>query len=79
MPNGKYNDHPITDMLNYGEHPFPPDMEEMIRRIYEINPSAGNELGMEPFEWEKGFKLDDGRERLKTLLNRLEASKEGAY
>ena len=68
MPNGKPGDHPITDMLVHRKHPFPRDMEAMIREIYAIDPRILDELQWEPFEWEKGERLQKGRETLRRLL-----------
>ena len=33
MPNGKHHDSPLTDMMVRGTHPFPPDIEESLRKI----------------------------------------------
>lgn len=70
MPNGKPGDNPITDLLNYGQHPFPSDIEQMVRELARINPQSLNELGWEPFDWEKGKDLDMGRQHLKDLLEK---------
>jgi hypothetical protein len=66
--NGKRGDNPISDMMIYGTHPFPEDMEVTIRLIHSINPELLDELGWEPFEWAKGKRPDQGREMLTTLL-----------
>ena len=70
MPNGRQGDHPITDMLDYGEHPFPSDIEDMLRKLHAIDPKLilGWDLAYEPFDWEKGLNLDVGRKQLKELL-----------
>lgn len=68
MPNGKPGDNPITDMLIHGKHPFPSDIEEMIRRIHAINPGILHDLEWKPFDWEQGKNLEEGREELKRLL-----------
>jgi hypothetical protein len=75
MPNGKPADNPLTDMLVYGRHPFPADMEEMILRIHKADPSLLSDLGWEPFEWEVGKNLEDGRERLREKLRHLKDEK----
>ena len=60
MPNGKYGDNPLTDMTIHGRHPFPPDIELLLRRIDDL----GRKLGRWPlgenwpysaqeFEWER--------------------------
>ena len=68
MPNGKVVDHPITDLLIHYKHPFPPDMEEMIRRLHAINPALLDNLELEPFDRERGKNLRQGRKRLRELL-----------
>ncbi|HEV2764963.1 MAG TPA: hypothetical protein VGV38_18415 [Pyrinomonadaceae bacterium] len=66
--NGKTGDHPITDLLLYNMHPFPSDMEEMIRKLHATNPDALHALGLEPFDWEEGKNLEQGRAQLRALL-----------
>ena len=68
MPNGKPGDNPLTDMFSHGLHPFPADMEEMLRRLDSVRPGILSELGWEPFYWEAGRDLDAGRERLRVML-----------
>ena len=70
MPNGRQGDHPITDMLYYNEHPFPPDIEEMLRKLHAIDPKLilGWDLADEPWDWQNGRNLDAGRKQLKALL-----------
>jgi hypothetical protein len=70
MPNGRQGDHPITDMLHYGEHPFPSDIEDMLRKLHAIDPMLilGSDLSWEPFDWQKGRNLEAGRKQLKALL-----------
>jgi hypothetical protein len=68
MPNGRIGDHPLTDMFSYGRHPFPADMEAMLRKLDSVRPGILSELGLEPFDWEAGRNLDAGRERLRDLL-----------
>ncbi len=71
MANGKPGDNPITDMLIHGKHPFPPDIEAMLREIHAIDVEALWSLEWAPFDWEKGEKLDEARERLRAILARL--------
>ena len=59
-------------MLVHGRHPFPPDMEEMIRRIHSVEPRLLDELGPAPFDWESGRGLDSGRTLLRRLLQTID-------
>jgi hypothetical protein len=68
--NGKPGDNPITDMLFYGKHPFPTDMEEMIRTLHAIDRRVLSDLGWEPFSWERGERLEEGRKHLAELLQK---------
>ena len=72
MPNGRLGDNPITDMLIHGKHPFPSDIEAMLRQLHAIDPMIilGFDLALEPFDWERGRNLEAGRKRLKELLSR---------
>jgi hypothetical protein len=81
MPNGKPGDHPLTDMLIHGKHPFPADMEEMLRKILQLDPIfpdgkrrfADQVRWLERFDdWERGKNLDEGRKALKQVLDDLE-------
>ena len=74
MPNGRESDHPFSDLLDYGHHPFPADVEDLVRAIARIDRSALVGFDLEPFRWERGEDLDEGRERLRALLHRLERS-----
>jgi hypothetical protein len=79
MANGKPGDHPITDMLVHGMHPFPADIEQMVRKLLSLNPQFPDdgrryneqvEWDNRFFAWERGEGLDEGRSALKTELAR---------
>jgi hypothetical protein len=80
MPNGKPGDHPLTDMLVHGMHPFPMDMESLLREILAIDPAFPD--GLRPYvkqvewdrrfsDWERGLNLDEGRRELQAVLVEL--------
>jgi hypothetical protein len=76
MPNGKKGDHPLSDLILHGAHPFPRDMEEVLLRIHALGRAAGRwPLGQNwpysprEFHWERGEGLEEGRK----LLLHLEA------
>ena len=80
MPNGKPGDHPITDMLVHGMHPFPTDMEDLLRQVLLLDPNFpdGKRYYVEQvrwehrfFDWERGKNLDEGRIALHKILEEL--------
>jgi hypothetical protein len=76
MPNGTIGDHPLTDSLHHGRHPFPPDIERLILAIAAITPEALHDTKMpeaEWFAWEKGERLDDARRILSAKLRQFQA------
>ena len=86
MPNGKPGDHPLTDMLVHGLHPFPADIEKLLREILLIDPDFPD--GKRPyteqvewyeslFDWQRGKSLDKGRAALKLMLAQLRKAGEG--
>ena len=86
MPNGTLGDHPLTDMLVHGKHPFPSDIEAMLREVLAIQPHFPD--GRRPYveqlrwddrfwEWSRGEGLDEGRDALRQVLNDLRAEQCG--
>jgi hypothetical protein len=74
MPNGKIGDHPITDLLIHGRHPFPQEIEDMILEIVRLDSSRTFDgLGTKPFDWEEGKNLDEARELLGKTIRNLKA------
>jgi hypothetical protein len=68
MANGKPHDDPILDTVSYGLHPFPPDIEELIKQVYPRNPGALSALEGAPLHWARGEHLAEARDLLKGLL-----------
>ena len=86
MPNGRPGDHPLTDMLVYGAHPFPQDMETLLREILAIDPGFpdGKRRYLEQIEWDDRFhdwvagkNLDEGRRALRAILDEIAKGREG--
>ena len=80
LPNGRPGDHPLTDLLVHGMHPFPEDMEKMLREILALDPDFPD--GRRPYAegvewmkmfgaWARGEQLDEGRESLRLVLDEL--------
>lgn len=70
MPNGRPGDHPLTDLFIHGQHPFPADMEEMLLELRRLDPGCGRHLQDDAFAWEQGRRLDEGRAKIRELLQR---------
>lgn len=74
MPNGKIGDNPLSDMFMHDRHPFPPDMEEMIRELHRINRTVFDDnFSSDVFDWEQGENLEEGRVKLKKFLEQCRA------
>ena len=90
MPNGKPGDHPVTDLLVHGWHPFPEDIEALIREIHALETlDARKELWASIYErawdWQqrglskthqspKDSVLNEGRQWLQVQVRRLKES-----
>lgn len=79
MVNGKRGDNPLMDLVAYGEHPFPPDIEDMLLQIESLGrqsdryPLGQNwPFGGREFQWEAGQDLDGARRDLAHMLAMLE-------
>ena len=64
----KPGEHPVVDMFEYGKHPFPYDIEMMLRKIDEIDHDLLDKFEDSFIPWAKGEKLEEGRKQLKALL-----------
>jgi hypothetical protein len=68
MVNGSPRDHPLSDLFLDGAHPFPPDVEELIRRLADIDGLLLGHMAQDTFEWQAGRQLDEGRAKLRELI-----------
>jgi hypothetical protein len=87
MANGKRGDGPLSDMLNHDLHPFPDDMEKMLRQILEIQPGFPDGRRhfvkqlkwLDRFDaWARGEQTDEGRKALTQVLDELQAGGDAA-
>ena len=85
MANGKRGDGPLSDMLIHGLHPFPADMEALLREVLRLQPKfpdgkrryAEQLAWMRRFDdWERGQNLEEGRVALHQVLAELSDSGE---
>jgi hypothetical protein len=83
MANGKHGDSALSDMLNHGMHPFPADIEQLLREVLVLQPRFPD--GKRPYVqqiewmqriegWAQGKALDEGRIALKQVLAELRSS-----
>lgn len=79
MPNGKAGDGPLTDFVLHGSHPFPADIEDLLRRIETLGRAAGRwplgenwPFSTRDFDWATGRDLDGARGDLRHLFEMLE-------
>jgi hypothetical protein len=68
---GVVGNNPINDCLENGKHPFPADIEDLIRKIDSIQPSALDSVTAEAAAWANGQNLEAARARLRKILDEL--------
>lgn len=68
MANGRPGDNPLSDLMLHGQHPFPADIEAMLRRLYALDPKLLRQFDGVVFDWERGQGLAEGRQALRALL-----------
>lgn len=69
MPNGRPYDHPVTDTVVHGLHPFPKHIEKLVIDVHARNRGVFNDLDLAPFDWEKGKFLTEAATLLQGLLD----------
>jgi hypothetical protein len=79
--NGALGDNPLTDLTVHGLHPFPPDIE-LLLRVQELGRGPGRwpleenwPFSPREFHWEKGEDLEGARRDLSHLIEMLEAGR----
>lgn len=82
MPNGTHGDNPLSDLTIHGDHPFPPDIEELLFRIDALGRRPGRwplgenwPFSLREFEWAKGNDLEEARELLQYFISMLESGR----
>jgi hypothetical protein len=65
---GKPGDHPVTDTIVYGKHPYPPNLEKLVIELYKLDSQAFNVLEWEPFKWKKGEHISEAMVLLRGLI-----------
>ncbi len=74
MAAGGPGDHPLTDLLYWGKHPFPEEIEELVLAIAAITPEALHDTklrGATWWAWEKGEDIEEGVRLLRAKLKEL--------
>ena len=70
MSMGGPGDHPISDLIHWGQNPFPADIAEMIRQLYALDSKTRELFALDAFDWEAGRALDEGRAKLRAELDK---------
>ena len=70
MSMGGPGDHPIGDLIYYGQSPFPPDIAALVRELHLLDPKMRDTFAMDAFDWEAGRALDEGRAKLRAELQK---------
>jgi hypothetical protein len=72
---GGPGDNPIEDLLKWGLHPFPSDIEALILKLNDVSPHYINQLNADCpyFSWSRGEDLESGRRYLTDLLAEAQA------
>jgi hypothetical protein len=69
---GGPGDHPITDLIYYGNNTFPPDIAALIRQLHSLDPNMRNTFALDAYNWVEGRELEQGRARLEAELGRIQ-------
>jgi len=70
---GGPGDHPIGDLLHWGRNPFPADIADMLRKLYELDPMVRDTFALDAYDWEAGRSLEEGRAKLRSELAKHES------
>jgi hypothetical protein len=73
MSMGGPGDHPITDLVKYGNNQFPPDIAGMIILLYSLNPNTRNTFALDAYDWVAGHTLEDGRAKLQAEIQKCQS------
>lgn len=68
---GGPGDHPITDLIYYGQDDFPPDIADMLRKLHSVDPGIRDGFALDASDWVSGRNLEEGRTKLTAELCRL--------
>ncbi|MGH9867018.1 MAG: hypothetical protein ACREAA_02490 [Candidatus Polarisedimenticolia bacterium] len=74
MTAGGPGDHPLTDLLHWGAHPFPKEIEDLVLAIAAITPEALHDTklpGADWWSWARGDDLETGVRLLQAKLDEL--------
>jgi serine/threonine protein kinase len=74
MSMGGPGDHPITDLIFYGQNHFPADIADLLRELHAIDPQMrGTTFNLDAYDWIEGRALDEGRAKLRAELQKHKA------
>ena len=64
-------DHPVTDLIFHGRHPFPAPVEQLILQIYEVNPCVWREFANAAEGWTRLPRTEESCVRVLHFLNHV--------
>ena len=70
MSMGGPGDHPISDLIHYGNNRFPADIAGLIVQLYALDPNMRNTYALDAYDWAEGKSLDEGRARLRAEIQK---------
>lgn len=68
MPNGAHGDHPVSDTVVHGRHPYPPELEALVIELHRRDPGVFGALERAPFEWAAGRHVPQAIRLLRGLV-----------
>lgn len=71
MPLPGPGEHPISDLIFHGRHPFPHSVEQLILRIHAADPRAWREFSSAAESWTRLSRSEESCGRVLDYLNRL--------
>ena len=70
MSMGGPGDHPIGDLIYYGQNPFPADIADLVRQLHALDPKMRNTFASDACDWVEGRALDEGHAKLRAELQK---------
>jgi hypothetical protein len=77
---GSPGDNPLTDILVWGLHPFPEDIERLVLHLWNVSPRSLDKIDYsELADWKERRSLEAGRAHLNMLIAEYDAAYRSAF